>query len=151
MIVFILNRSPTWTLMGRTPYGVWHGVKPSVHYLRTLGNVVHVKQGKKHLSKMKNHSTIMVFIGYEPGSKAWRFFDPVTMHIHVSRDSIFEEDSAWQWSKEEVRDSEAFEMEYVMVRARTQLQATWRGQTHPDLPLQRRSERSSMCHRLLLH
>jgi hypothetical protein len=31
----------------------------------------------------------MVFIGYEPGVKAWRFYDPVAQHVHVSRDAVF--------------------------------------------------------------
>jgi hypothetical protein len=84
MAMFILNRSPTYSVKGRTPYEVWHGVKPSIHYLRTFGCVAHIKQGNKHLSKLDDHSTIIVFIIYEPGSKAWRFYDSMTRHVHVS-------------------------------------------------------------------
>jgi hypothetical protein len=93
--VFILNRSPTQSVEGRTPYEVWHGMKPSVDYFRTFGCVVHVKQGNKCLGKLEDWSTMMVFIGYEPGSKAWRFYNPVTRRVHVSRDAVFEEDRAW--------------------------------------------------------
>ena len=39
----------------------------------------------------------MVFIGYEKGTKAYRFFDPLTMKIHISRDTIFEEGIKWDW------------------------------------------------------
>jgi hypothetical protein len=74
--VYVLNRSPTQSVEGRTPYEVWHGSKLSVHHFRTFGCVAHVKQGSKRLSKLEDHSTPMVFIGYEPGSKAWRFYDP---------------------------------------------------------------------------
>jgi hypothetical protein len=35
-----------------------------------------------------------VFIGYESGSKAWRFYNPSTKRVHVSRDVVFEEDCA---------------------------------------------------------
>jgi hypothetical protein len=73
MAVFILNRSPTQSVDGRTPHEVWHGVKPAVHFFRTFGCIAHVKQGSKRLSKLEDRSTLMVFIGYEPGSKAWRF------------------------------------------------------------------------------
>jgi hypothetical protein len=38
--VFILNRSSTQSMEGKTPYEVWHGEKPSMHYLRTFGCVV---------------------------------------------------------------------------------------------------------------
>jgi hypothetical protein len=93
--VFILNRSPTQSVEGRTPYELWHGKKPSVDYFRTFGCVAHVKQGNKRLSKLEDRSTMMVFIEYEPSSKAWRFYNPVTRHVHVSRDAVFEEDRAW--------------------------------------------------------
>jgi hypothetical protein len=52
-------------------------------------------RGHKRLGKLEDRSTMMVFIGYEPGSKAWRFYNPVTRHVHVSHDAVFEEDRAW--------------------------------------------------------
>ena len=33
----------------------------------------------------------MVMLGYEPGSKAYRLYDPTTKRVHVSRDVIFDE------------------------------------------------------------
>jgi hypothetical protein len=39
--VFILNRSPTTSLKGVTPYEAWHGKKPDVSFLRTFGCVGH--------------------------------------------------------------------------------------------------------------
>jgi hypothetical protein len=57
---------------------------------------------------------MMVFIGYEPGSKAWRFYNPATCHVHVSRDAVFEEDRAWKWDEEDAMDDEPFRMEYVV-------------------------------------
>lgn len=39
----------------------------------------------------------MVFFGYEPGSKAYRVYNPRMKKLHVSRDTIFEEDKEWQW------------------------------------------------------
>jgi transposase InsO family protein len=84
MPVYILNRSPTESVDKCTPYEVWHGIKPYVHHLRTFGYVAHVKQGNKRLSKLEDRSTPMVFIGYEGGSKAWRFYNPSTEHVHIS-------------------------------------------------------------------
>lgn len=65
-----------------------------------------MKQGSKHLSKLENRSTPMVFVGYEPGSKAWRFYNLATGHVHVSRDAIFEEDRPWNWGDTGSRGSE---------------------------------------------
>jgi hypothetical protein len=52
-------------------------------------------RGHKRLGKLEDRSTMMVFIGYEPGSKAWRLYNLVTRHVHVSHDAVFEEDRAW--------------------------------------------------------
>jgi hypothetical protein len=111
--MFILNRSPTQSVEGRTPYEVWHGKKSSVDYFHTFGCVAHVKQGNKRLGKLEDRSTMMVFIGYEPGSKTWRFYNPVTTRVHVSRDAVFEEDRAWSWNEDEIGDDEPFRVEYI--------------------------------------
>jgi hypothetical protein len=113
--VFILNRSSAQSVEGRTPYEVWHGTKPSVQFFCTFGCVAHIKQGNKQLSKLEDRSIPVVFIGYEPGSKAWRFYDPVTRKVHVSRDDVFEEDRTWNWEQAEISDDDPFSMEYVSV------------------------------------
>jgi hypothetical protein len=56
---------------------------------------------------------MMVFIGYEPGSKVWRFYNPVTRRIHMSRDAVFEEDRAWSWDEDEIGDDEPFQVKYI--------------------------------------
>jgi hypothetical protein len=58
---------------------------------------------------------MMVFIGYKPGSKAWRFYNSVTRHVHVSHDAVFEEDRVWTWSEDKIGDDEPFRLEYVVV------------------------------------
>ena len=92
--VFILNRSPTRSVEGRTPYEVWYGSKPAVHFLRTFGCVAHVKVAGGHQRKMDDRITPMVFIGYEPSSKAYRFYNLNMERVHISRDAVFEEGRA---------------------------------------------------------
>jgi hypothetical protein len=43
----------------------------------------------------------MIFIGYEPGSKAYRVYNPATRCVHVSRDVVFNESASWDWSEHE--------------------------------------------------
>ena len=61
--VFLLNRAPTQSVAGKTPFEVWHSVKPPVHFLRTFGCVAHVKNGSQRLAKLDDRSTPMVFVG----------------------------------------------------------------------------------------
>ncbi|WVZ95469.1 hypothetical protein U9M48_041230 [Paspalum notatum var. saurae] len=89
--VFLLNRSPTKSVTGKTPYEAWHGEKPAVQFLRTFGCIAHVKVTRPHGGKLDDRSIKMVFVGYEPGSKAYRVYDPVAGRLHVSRDVIFDE------------------------------------------------------------
>lgn len=42
----------------------------------------------------------MVFVGYEAGTKAYRFYNPVSRRVHVSRDAVFEEERSWEWGAE---------------------------------------------------
>ena len=95
--VYLLNRAPTKAVIGKTPYEAIYGRKPNVSHLRTFGCVAHVKTAEPHLSKLADRSTKMVFIGYErnSGTKAYRFYDPHTKRLRVSRDVVFEEKLAW--------------------------------------------------------
>jgi len=40
-----------------------------------------------------------VFIGYADGTKAYRVYDPVSQHVLVLRDVVFDETCGWDWSK----------------------------------------------------
>jgi hypothetical protein len=53
--------------------------------------VAHVKQVNKRLTKLEDCITPMVFIRYELGSKAWRFYSPNTKCVHVSHNTVFKE------------------------------------------------------------
>ncbi|KAK3147062.1 hypothetical protein QOZ80_3BG0277590 [Eleusine coracana subsp. coracana] len=114
--VFLLNRAPTQSVIGKTPYEVWHGVKPPVHFLRTFGCVAHVKNGSQRLAKLDDRSTPMVFVGYEAGTKAFRFYNPVSRRVHVSCDAVFEEERSWDWGADKGAgpddDIEPFQIEH---------------------------------------
>jgi hypothetical protein len=94
----LLNRAPTKALSGKTPFEAYLGRKPVVHYLLTFECVAHVKTVRPHQKKLDDRSAPMVFIGYEPGAKANRVYDPVVQRVHVSCDIIFDENRSWDWS-----------------------------------------------------
>jgi hypothetical protein len=53
-----------------------------------------VKAAGGHLKKLDDRSTPMVFIGYEFGTKAYMFYNPVSKRVHISRDIVFDEGRA---------------------------------------------------------
>ena len=88
--VYILNRSPTKALDGKTPYEAWHGRKPAVSHLWVFGCLAFAKE-LGHISKLDDRSTLGVFIGYAEGSKAYRILDPKTQRVRTARDVVFDE------------------------------------------------------------
>jgi Integrase core domain len=117
--VYILNRAPTKSLIGMTPYEAWYKRKPAVHHMRTFGYVAHVKEVKDHIRKLAARSSPMVFIGYESGSKAYRVYDPSTKKVSITRDVIFEEEKAWDWRimqhAEEIPYGDVFHVAYEQI------------------------------------
>ena len=93
--VFILNRSSTKALMGKTPFEAWYGHKPSVSFLQTIGCIGHVRKTTPILTNLEDRSTPMVFLGYAEGTKAYRLYDPHGDKVLVSRNVMFNEKAAW--------------------------------------------------------
>jgi hypothetical protein len=89
-IVYILNRSPTKALNGRTSYEAWHGRKPAVSHLWVFGCLAFGKE-LGHIGKLDDRSTPGVFIGYAEGSKTYHILDPGTQRVHTTRDVVFDE------------------------------------------------------------
>jgi hypothetical protein len=98
MAVYILNRSSTKALNGRTLYEAWHGRKPVVSHLWVFGCLAFGKE-LGHIGKLDDRSTPGVFIGYAEGSKAYRILDPGTQRVRTTRDVVFDEERGWTWDK----------------------------------------------------
>jgi hypothetical protein len=89
VIIHVINRAPRKRLDWRTPHEILTGQVPNVAYFRTFGcrAWVHNNKGKKLDAK----ALPMIFVGYEPGSKAYRLWDPRGHKIVISSDVNFDE------------------------------------------------------------
>jgi hypothetical protein len=76
--VYVLNRCLMKSVDRMTLFEVWHGRKPVMCHLRMFG-------------------CKMIFVGYKSGSKAYRVYDPITKHVHVTRDMVFDGQAQWDW------------------------------------------------------
>jgi hypothetical protein len=112
--VYVLNMSYTRTVDGQTPFEAWYGRKPDVEHLRTFGCIVYVKVTRPGLKKLEDRSIKTVFLGYEPGSKGYRLYEPVGKRIIVSRDVVFDEGSSWDWNDEEQGEHDELVVEYMV-------------------------------------
>ena len=102
--VYLLNRAPTKSVIGMTPYEAWCSRKHSVDHLRTFGCIAHIKVLGAHNAKLADRSIPTILLGYEQGSKAYRVYNPATKKVQVSRDIVFDEEKAWNWDDAAVAD-----------------------------------------------
>lgn len=84
-----------------TPHEAWFGKKPYVECLKVFGCIAFMKIPAVHTKKIDDRSQMVVHFRREPGTKAYRLFDPVVGKIHISRDVIFSEDKAWEWETDD--------------------------------------------------
>lgn len=94
---YLINRVATKFLESMTPYEALKGRKPNIKHLKVFGCLGYAKVDKPHLRKVDDHTRTLVHLGTEPGSKAYRLFDPMYREIIVSRDVVFDENKRWNW------------------------------------------------------
>lgn len=93
--IYILNHLPTRALSGKTPYEAWKEKKPDLGHVRVFGCVAHIKIPSAQTKKLDDRSRVVIHLGNEPGTKAYRLYDPETGKVHDSRDVVFEETKCW--------------------------------------------------------
>lgn len=97
---YLINRTATRTLSTMTSYEAFKGTKPNLSHLRVFGCVGYTRVESPHRKKLDDRSRALVHLGTEPGSKAYRLYDPNSKKIIVSRDVIFMEEEEWKWNKQ---------------------------------------------------
>lgn len=95
--VYILNRLPTKSLSGRTPYEAWTSKKPDLKFVKVFWCTAFMKIPSVDTRKLDDRSKVVVNLGKEPGTKAYRLYDPKNGSVCVSRDVVFVENKAWTW------------------------------------------------------
>lgn len=95
---YLINRSPTRTLEGETPYEKYKGKKPDLSHVKVFGCLAYAKI-TPNLRKLDDRSQLLVHLGSEPGSKAYRLYDPQSKKIIVNKHVSFDETRGWKWDK----------------------------------------------------
>ncbi|GJX35514.1 retrovirus-related pol polyprotein from transposon TNT 1-94 [Tanacetum coccineum] len=87
---YILNRILIRPFLGKTPYELFKGKKPSLEYFKVFGSKCFILNTKENLTKFDPKSTEGVFLGYSPNSKAYIILSKETMRIEESLNVRFD-------------------------------------------------------------
>jgi hypothetical protein len=87
---YLSNRSPVLCLKDITPHEAWTGAKPSVSSYCPFGCPAYPHVSKQQHTKLDFKAHKGVMIGYVPGTKAYRLWDPKKRCMFTSRDAIFD-------------------------------------------------------------
>jgi len=85
-VVYIRNRSYTKPLQTLTPFQGWRKRKPDVSHLREFGAPVWILlQGQKETRKMLPKSKRQLYVGFDDGAKAMKYYNAETRKVLVSQ------------------------------------------------------------------
>ncbi|GJR63966.1 retrovirus-related pol polyprotein from transposon TNT 1-94 [Tanacetum coccineum] len=88
---YILNRILIRHFLGKTPYELFKGKKPSLEYFKVFGSKCFILNTKDYLTKFDPKSTEGVFLGYSPNRKAYIVLNKETMKVEEFLNVKFDE------------------------------------------------------------
>ncbi|GJX17744.1 retrovirus-related pol polyprotein from transposon TNT 1-94 [Tanacetum coccineum] len=88
---YILNRILIRPFLGKTPYELFKGKKPSLEHFKVFGSKSFILNTKDYLTKFDPKSTEGVILGYSPNRKAYIVLNKETMKVEESLNVKFDE------------------------------------------------------------
>ncbi|GJW57219.1 retrovirus-related pol polyprotein from transposon TNT 1-94 [Tanacetum coccineum] len=88
---YILNRILIRAILGKTPYEILRGRKPTLDYFRVFESKCFILNTKDYLTKFDPKSYEGVFLGYSQNSKAYIILNKHTRKIEESLNVTFDE------------------------------------------------------------
>ena len=74
----------TTALTGKTPFEAMFGKKPEISHLHPFGSTVYVLNESQTRSKLDPKAVKCIFVGYEDGPHAIRYFNVATHQVSIS-------------------------------------------------------------------
>ncbi|KAL1194230.1 Retrovirus-related Pol polyprotein from transposon RE1 [Cardamine amara subsp. amara] len=90
---YLINRTPSRVLNGKTPFELIYGKPPAYDELKVFGCLAFAHKQRRDGDKFDARSRKCIFVGYPFGKKGWNLYDLDTKEMFVSRDVVFVENT----------------------------------------------------------
>nr|GEY86928.1 retrovirus-related Pol polyprotein from transposon TNT 1-94 [Tanacetum cinerariifolium] len=90
-LTYIINRILIRAILGKTPYELLRGRKPTFDYIRVFESKCFILNTKDYLTKFNSKSYECVFLGYSQNSKAYIILNKRTIKNEESLNVTFDE------------------------------------------------------------
>jgi len=88
---YLINRTPSKVLIGKTPYEVLFDAKPPYDHIKMFGCLCYAHFKPQTEDKVAPRSRKCIFVGYPYGKKGWKMYDLDTREVFISCDVVFHE------------------------------------------------------------
>ena len=95
VVVYIVNRTPTIVVHDVTLEEKFSRRKLDLTHLKVFVCIAHVHVPNELRTKLDPKVEKCVFIGYSLEQKGYKYYNPVTHQVRVSRDVVFDEMESW--------------------------------------------------------
>ncbi|MCO5589162.1 hypothetical protein L7F22_043128 [Adiantum nelumboides] len=90
-----MNRTPAVAIHDMTLEEKFTRKKPDVSHFKVFGCIAYVHVPDQLRTKVDPKAEKCVFIGYSVEQKGYKCYNPLTHHVRVSRDVVFDEMATW--------------------------------------------------------
>ena len=89
---YVHNRAMMTALTGMTPYKAMFSKKPEISHLCPFGSTAYILDESPTQSKLDPKAVKCIFVGYEDGPQAIRYFNASSCQVSISQNYTFVED-----------------------------------------------------------
>ena len=111
---YLRNRSPTSTLVDKTPHEAWSGQKPSITHLIFFGRDAFMHVPKEKNRKMDNKEEKCIFVSYKNGIKGYKLWNLVIRKLVYNQDVVFKEVKSTSRNEDEPKEKGPEKMEFEL-------------------------------------
>lgn len=90
---FVINITPSFVLKCKSPFEFLYDKLPTYSEFSVFGCLCYISTVPQQRNKFTPKDIPRVFLGYPAGYKSYKAYDLVSNTFHISRDTIFHEDT----------------------------------------------------------